>query len=154
MKKQFLRISIPGLVLILISLATSGQATTNEITDKFFSLFPTEPSKAVEYCFSTNKWYTKKIDDVVDLENKVKDLPRVVGEYLGYELLTEKTAGANIKIVIYIVRFEREPMRFTFLFYKPKDKWQVNNFSYDENIDEDLKEASKAYRLKENNNSF
>jgi hypothetical protein len=36
--------------------------------------------------------------------------------------------------------------------YKAKDIWRVNNFSYDENIDDDLEEATKAYRLKENIN--
>jgi hypothetical protein len=31
-----------------------------------------------------------------------------------------------------------------------KENWRVNNFSFDEDIDKDLDEACKAYRLKEN----
>jgi hypothetical protein len=154
MKKQFLKILLPGFVLVSISLASSGQTTTKEITDKFFSLYSTDPVKAVEYCFSTNKWSAKRQEDVSNLTNKVRDLTGLLGEFIGYELLSEKTAGPNIKMITYVVRYDREPLRFTFLFYKPKDKWQVNNFSYDENIDDDLKEATRAYRLKENNSLY
>ena len=36
------------------------------------------------------------------------------------------------------------------LFYKPSKEWRLLNFSYDDTLDEELTEASKAYRLKEN----
>lgn len=35
-------------------------------------------------------------------------------------------------------------------FYKANDTWRVNNFSFDESIDDELGEAAKIYRLKEN----
>jgi hypothetical protein len=37
-----------------------------------------------------------------------------------------------------------------FLFYKPDNSWRLQNFSYDDNLDTELEEANKAYRLKEN----
>jgi hypothetical protein len=55
-------------------------------------------------------------------------------------------------MITYIVKYDREPLRFTFFFYKPKDVWRVSNFSYDENISDELEEAAKVYRLKENIN--
>ncbi|MBS1776286.1 MAG: hypothetical protein JSS64_08415 [Bacteroidetes bacterium] len=131
---------------------TFGQTTTQEITDKFFTLYSKDPAKAVDYGFSTNKWMDRKLDAVTDLKNKLKNLIDLCGDYCGYEMLSEKTAGQNIKMVTFIVKYDREPIRFTFFFYKPKDKWQLNNFSYDEDIDKDLEEATKAYRLKENIN--
>jgi hypothetical protein len=151
MKKLLSKLALLGFLFALISYKSIGQTTTKEITDKYFNLYSTDPQKAVEYGFSTDKWFDKKQDGVSNLKNKLKDLIELVGEYEGYELLSEKTAGSNIKMSTYIVRYEREPIRFTFLFYKPKDKWQVNNFSFDEDIDKDLEEATKAYRLRENN---
>lgn len=129
---------------------TFGQTKTQEITDKFFSIYSKDPAKAVDYCFSTNKWMDRKLEAITDLKNKLKNLIELCGDYYGYELLSEKTAGQNIKMVTFILKYDREPIRFSFFFYKPKDKWQLNNFSYDEDIDKDLEEATKAYRLKEN----
>ena len=94
----------------------------------------------------------RKVDAVTDMKNKLKNLIALCGEYYGFELLSEKTAGQNIKTVSFILKYDREPIRFTFFFYKPKEKWQLNNLSYDEDIDKDLDEATKAYRLKENIN--
>jgi hypothetical protein len=34
--------------------------------------------------------------------------------------------------------------------YKAKDTWRVNNFSFDEELGDELTESAKAYRLKEN----
>lgn len=140
------------LFLSFILTNTFGQTTTKEITDKFFSIYSKNPAKAIDYGFSTNKWLDRKIDAVTDLKNKLKNLIDLCGDYYGYELLSEKTAGENIKMVTFIVRYDREPIRFTFFFYKPNGTWRLNNFSYDEDIDKDLEEATKAYRLKENLN--
>lgn len=152
MNKLYKTLFFASLLFFLGLTNTFCQSSTKEITDKFFSIYAKDPSKAIEYGFSTNKWMDRKLDAVTDLKNKLKNLIDLCGEYYGYEMLSETTAGENIKMVTFIVKYDREPIRFSFFFYKPKDKWQLNNFSYDEGIDEDLEEAAKAYRLKENMN--
>ena len=152
MTRLFLRLTLIGFISLTFIAPSFGQTTTKEITDKFFEIYAKEPAKAVDYGFSTNKWMDRKLDAVTDLKNKLKNLIDLCGDYFGYELLSEKTAGQNIKMVTFIVKYDREPLRFIFFFYKPKDKWQLNNFSYDEDIDKDLEEATKAYRLNENIN--
>ena len=139
------------LAIVLSSINSFGQSTTKEITDKFFTIYEKEPIKAVEYAFSTNKWFDRQQDAVANLKSKLKNLIELCGEYNGYEILSEKTAGESVKMITYIVKYDREPIRFTFLMYKSKNTWKVNNFSYDEDIDKDLDEATKAYRLIENN---
>jgi hypothetical protein len=128
-----------------------AQKTPKEITDKFFSLYEKDPVKAVEYVFSTNKWFDKNQEGVTGLITKLKNTIDLCGEYFGYELLSEKSAGQRIKMMTFVVRYDRQPIRFSIFLYKPNDIWRVNNFSFDESIDDDLKEAVKAYRLKENN---
>lgn len=148
---QLFKAKLFSLLFLLICLTKPfAQTTTSEITDKFFTLYATDPIKAVDYAFSTNKWFERQQDGVSNLKNKLKNTIDLCGDYYGYELLSEKTAGTNIKLITYIVRYDREPIRFTFFMYKAKDDWRVNNFSYDENIDSELEEAAKAYRLKEN----
>ena len=152
MTKQFLRLTFIGLFSLTFITKSFAQTTTKEITDKFFALYAKEPIKAVEYAFSTNKWFDRKQDGVANLKNKLKSIIDITGDYYGYELLSEKTAGQSITMVTYIVKYDRQPFRFTFFFYKVKDTWRVNNFSFDDDIDKDLEEATKAYRLKENTN--
>jgi len=152
MKRQFQKLILVGLVSILCMTKSFGQTSINEITEKFFSIYSTDAIKAVEYAFSTNKWFNRQLDGVANLKNKLKNIIDLCGEYYGYELLSTKTAGKSITMTTFIIKYDRVPIRFTFFFYKVKDTWRVNNFSYDEDIDKDLEEATKAYRLNENNN--
>lgn len=141
---------LAGLMLSLIITETTAQTTPTEITDKFFSIYSKDPIKAVEYAFATNKWFDKKQDAIVGVKNKIKNLTELVGDYYGYELLTVKTAGPSVKVMTFVVKYDREPLRFIFLMYKAKDTWRVNNFSFDEELGDELTESAKAYRLKEN----
>jgi hypothetical protein len=150
MKTLTIRTTILCLLFALVSYRSSAQSTIKEITDKFFALYATDPVKAVDYAFSTNKWFAKKQDGVDNVKTKIKDEVGLLGEYYGYEQISEKTAGQSSTMVSFIVKYDREPLRFIFLFYKPRDTWRVSNFSYDENIDKDLEDASKFYFLKEN----
>jgi hypothetical protein len=152
MTRQVFKLLFTGLLLLICLTKSFGQSTTTEITNKFFSLYAKDAIKAVDYAFSTNKWFDRQQDGVANLKNKLKNTIDLCGEYYGYELLSEKTAGPSIKMITYIVKYDREPIRFTFFMYKANDTWRVNNFSYDEDIDKDLEEATKAYRLKENIN--
>jgi hypothetical protein len=147
---KFRHLILAGLMLSLIITETSAQTTPTEITDKFFSIYSKDPIKAVEYAFATNKWFDKKQDAIVGVKNKIKNLTELVGDYYGYELLTVKTAGPSVKIMTFVVKYDREPLRFIFLMYKAKDTWRVNNFSFDEELGDELTESAKAYRLREN----
>jgi hypothetical protein len=150
MKTITLRISIFCLLFALVSFRGISQSTIKEITDKFFILYSSDPLKAIDYAFSTNKWFETNKDGVDTLKNTIKEQFALLGEYYGYEEISEKTAGQSTTMVTFIVRYDKEPIRFSFLFYKPKDVWRVNNFSYDENIGKDLDDASKFYFLREN----
>jgi hypothetical protein len=48
--------------MALIFQPAKCQTTPKEITDKFFGLYSTDPIKALEYGFSTNKWTARKPD--------------------------------------------------------------------------------------------
>jgi hypothetical protein len=73
-----------------------------------------------------------------------------VGEYYGYTLITKKPISDKMALYSYLILYDMIPLRFTLQFYSPNGKWRLQNFSYDDAFDEELKEASKSYRLKEN----
>ena len=141
-------------IVMMVVLSTShlkAQSTTEEILDKFFTSYQASPQAAVDYIFGTNKWMVdRNKDGIASVKTKLASFLELVGEYYGYELITEKSVGESYKLVSYMIKYDRQPLRFTFVFYKPKDTWQVQNFKYDDNIGDELEESGKVYRLKEN----
>lgn len=140
---------ITSFLIFFSNLNIIGQTETKAITEKFFSIYSQDPIKAVDYAFSTNKWFDRKQDDVANLKNKLQNLIELCGDYYGYELLTEKSIGTSLIVKSFLIKYEREPVRFTFSFYKANDSWMVNNFSFDEGVADELEEAAKVYRLGE-----
>ncbi|WP_435416611.1 hypothetical protein [Polaribacter aestuariivivens] len=142
-----MRKKITLLLLIIISVTSitelSAQSSEKEITTEFFRVFETEPMKAMDFAFSTNKWMERNIDGVESLKTKFKDILPLIGDYYGYEMITEKSAGNNLKLISYMLKYDRQPVRFTFVLYKPNNKWQVQNLNWDLDIDDELEESAK-----------
>ena len=139
------------IVTVLSTNILKAQTTTEEITTEFFKTYEKSPQKAVDYVFGTNKWMMdRNKDGIENVKTQLTSFLGLVGDYYGYEKITEKSVGESYKLVSYMIKYDRQPVRFTFVFYKPKDKWQVQNFQYDDNLYDELKESGKVYRLKEN----
>tara|TARA_B100001057_G_C22134148_1_gene675684 strand:- start:54 stop:512 length:459 start_codon:yes stop_codon:yes gene_type:complete len=138
-------------VTVLSTNILKAQTTTEEITTEFFKTYEKSPQKAVDYVFGTNKWMMdRNKDGIENVKTQLTSFLGLVGDYYGYEKITEKSVGESYKLLSYMIKYDRQPVRFTFVFYKPKDKWQVQNFQYDDNLDDELEESGKVYRLKEN----
>ncbi|MEP0262882.1 hypothetical protein [Dokdonia sp.] len=142
------KITLLLLVSITIAFITkvNAQSSEKEITSEFFKVFQSEPMKAMDYAFSTNKWMQRNIDGIESLKTKFKDLLPLIGDYYGYELITEKSIGKNLKLISYMLKYDRQPVRFTFVLYKPNEIWQVQNLNWDVNIDDELEESAKQDR--------
>ena len=124
---------------------TKAQSTINEITNEFFKVYEKNPQKAVDYIFSTNNWMSKEKNyDVENVKSQLSNFIGLVGNYYGFEKITEKSLGESLKLVSYIIKYDRQPIRFTFLFYKPKDVWKIQNFKFDDNLDAEIEEIILA----------
>ena len=102
--------------------------------------------KAMDYAFSTNKWMERNIDGVENLKNKFKDLLPLIGEYYGHQMITQKKIGEDFKLVSYILKYDRQPVRFTFVLYKPNNKWQLQNLNWDVDLDDEIVESAQQNR--------
>ncbi|MBS1752244.1 MAG: hypothetical protein JST63_20270 [Bacteroidetes bacterium] len=139
------------IVLIFSTPSIFGQTgATEKITEKFFKTYKQSPTKAYADLFVDNKWMKDKKSDIETVKIKMNDFLSGLGDYYGYELVTEKSAGESYILKSFLIKYERQPIRFTFLLYRPNDEWQIQNFTYDTNIEGELEEAAKAYRLKNN----
>lgn len=136
---------------IIITVSCLSQTTPRDISAKFFEIYKQEGSdKALDYLFSNTSYATLITEGIEDTKRQLKKSVGLIGKFHGVDLLTTKTAGPNLTMLTFLVRHDREPLVFNLMFYKPNNKWQMQNFKYGNSIDDELEEASKAYRLQEN----
>ena len=109
----------------------SAQNTSESIVENFFNVYKNNSSDAIDYLFQDNKWMEDKFEELLNLKSQLFENQKLLGEFCGYEKITEQNAGKDYKQLVYLVKYERQPIRFIFELYKPKEKWIVLNFSYD-----------------------
>lgn len=135
---------------LIISLTSFGQ-TPEEIIDKFFTEYENVGAdEALDNLYATSEWMGRNQDATQNVKSQLANLQSLVGTYYGREFITKKSVGKSLSLYSYLVKYDRQPLRFTFEFYKPNDKWTIFGFSFDENLDDELEEAAKVYRLPEN----
>ncbi|MCK7591663.1 hypothetical protein M0G43_13830 [Subsaxibacter sp. CAU 1640] len=137
------------LAFLSFSFMGFAQNTPKEIVSKFFNEYKTEGAAiALDNLYANNQWILQAEDAVTDLKQKISSLTEdYVGKFYGYELITEKKLSDSFILMSYLVKFDRQPIRFTFQFYKPYDQWRTHSFQYDGNIDDELEEAAKVPNL-------
>jgi hypothetical protein len=60
-----------------------------------------------------------------------KTLPKTLGEYLGYAFISECRKSEVVSRVLFLEKRARNFIRWEFVFYKPRDKWQISAFYWD-----------------------
>ena len=117
--------------------------TASGIVDAFFKKYKDDgTSAAVDYLFSTNKYFTNPAG-IAQLKAKLDSLRQGIGTYLGRDLIVQKTASTSLVFYSYLVKHEIQPIRFTFIFYKPQNEWVLYRFKYDDQMDAELEEAGR-----------
>jgi len=131
-----------------MSLNTFAQASPQEIINNFFKVYVNNTSKAIDDIYSTNPWTIRIKDAIESMKKEVNGYTTdYVGKYYGYEEITKKQFSESFVLYSYLVRYDRQPMRFTFEFYKPNDKWTLYAFKIDSELDDEIEQAAKLYYL-------
>jgi len=112
----------------------------HKIVSVFFKDYESNPEKAIENIFKSSKWLelNKTQSDTVFF--KLKNIVDQLGKYRGYETIKSINVGKSYKIISTIAKYDRQPIRFNFILYKPVELWQVQNFNYDLNIESELEQ--------------
>ena len=134
--------------LILFS-SMSLASNYGSIPDKFFSkLRSGQPETAIDFLYSTNKWVTKNSDQVINLKGQLKSLSGLVGKYLFHELISEEKVGSHYAHLIYLVGYERQPLRFEIKVYKAGKKWRFQGISFDAKLTDHIEKLANMKLLK------
>ena len=142
--KQFLVVLA---LLIGFTQTISAQDKPKELIDAFFQDFEMEgPSFAIDKIYETNPWNDRIPDAINNIKTQLERFDEeLVGNYYGYEPLVTKKLGNSFELHSYFLKFDRQFLRITFQFYKPKDEWRLYSFQFDDNFDEEIEEAAKLY---------
>ena len=138
--------------LAVFSIQLHAQSSPDEIVETFFKTYQENGStKALNELYKSNKWIDVNGSAMISLKEKMETLTvDFVGEFNGYELIVEKKLADSFILRSYLVKFERQPIRFTFQFYRPDKIWKIQKFSYDGDIDTEIEEAAKLYYFRLN----
>ena len=148
------KISFMALIILVVACKIDAQESDKqpeEVIKEFFRLAKEDKIKeATEYIFSTNKWMKNSQDQIMDVSEKLEKAVKPFGKLFGEEKIARAAAGPNLITYAYLARYDRQPLRFVFTFYKPADSWRLYFFKYDDQADDELLDAIRADRLIEN----
>ena len=128
----------------------NAQDTPESIVELFFETLEQEGvAIALDTLYQTNPWMDRNLDGINNVKTQLerfedKDL---VGDYYGYEKITSQYLGSSYVLYVYFLKFDRQFLRLSFHIYKPKDTWRLYSFQFDDNYDDELKDASILYHL-------
>jgi putative N-acetylmannosamine-6-phosphate epimerase len=132
--------NILTIVLIIISVNFYGQSdSSKELVSKFFTNYKVNKEKAVRDLYATNKWTQVAKEGIEKVVTTVNGFTKeYMGEYSGYETISIKKISPSYELHSYLVKYGRQPIRYMFKLYKPKDKWILFSFSLDDGVDKEL----------------
>lgn len=116
-----------------------------KLMDTFFEKYKNNSGEAIDFIFKTNTDIAP--DQVKELKEKLSTINLLAGEYHGQEQITSQKATSSLVYFSFLVKHDK-PIRFIFMFYKPKDKWKIYKFKFDEQVDAELEESGKVYFIK------
>jgi hypothetical protein len=122
---------------------TSWQ-TWEEAIDGFFArLEAGDAEKAVDQLYEGYPYLSKVAAQVSELKTNFAGLSEAVGDFQGKQRLAVQPLSDRFVYVWYIAFFDRQPLQFHFSFYKPKDRWQIYQFSYDQGVVDVAREMAR-----------
>jgi hypothetical protein len=148
-----MRLRFIGIVFSILAFNFSfSQDSPEDIITTFFEKFKDSSSTiALDYLYGKNQWVNKVSDDIMNVKKQVGSLTEdYVGKYYGYEEILEKKLSDSFILKSYLVKYGRQPFRFTFQFYKPDKEWMVFSFGFDASLDDEIEESAKLYRYRLN----
>jgi len=148
-KKTFFALSTVLLLVSTVKVQAQDQ-TPADISKKFFEIYAAKPNDAIDYIFTGMKLTKEVSDDITAIKKNLKVTIDQGGAYYGYELITEKSLNNTLKLVSYMAKYDKQPVRFVFIYYKPNDKWKIYTFQFNTNLDDELTSAAGVDQLKEN----
>lgn len=148
MKKKIIGIglvvSVIAIGVIIMGAASHTDNYYHGRVNTFFSVVKAgKVEEAADFILSDNPWVQKMPRKVQGMKTELTKLNKMMGSYQSHEKLLEKVVANRYAYLYYFVCYDRQPLRFCFTFYKPKDEWMILNLEFNPDIDEKIAEYVK-----------
>jgi len=121
---------------VLFTFGAYAQQDYENIVDQFFTLYSKEaPEKAVDFLFTTNPYMDINSEQAKKIKVQLGTVTALIGDFFGYELMRKEQLAPSLVSLTYLVKHKRQPLYYTFVFYKPNDKWQILNVRFDDKLE-------------------
>lgn len=120
------------------------------IMDRFFELLREDkPGEAVDAIYGTSPYRDAIGDQVANLRAQfVASSSTVFGKYHAHEVLIDREIADRYAYLYVFVAYDRQPLKMEFHFYRPKDTWVLQKFSYSGDVDNDIATFSQYDLMK------
>jgi hypothetical protein len=120
----------------------AGIIAPTTLIEKFFRSYDKESTtKAMIDIFKTNPLIDS--NSLVKLIAKIDTTRSVIGAYTGKDLIVQRKASNSLVLYSYLVKHQNQPLRFTFMFYKPKNEWVIYRLYFDDSVSSELEQSAK-----------
>lgn len=111
-------------------------AEARKVADQTMNLMRQE--KFEEGYATVKPYWPLPVSEIEDLAAEMKkQWPMVEERYgkpLATEFISEKKVGDSFVQFVYLQKFDRHAIRWTFVFYKATDRWMVNGVRWDDGV--------------------
>ncbi len=115
------------IIVFAIFAARAEDMSPRQRAEQFFvTLTHGDTNKAYDQLFAESSADPNSTQMEALKRQTAENLPRY-GKVLGHEVVSEKTFGASVMRLVYILKIEKHPVVWEFFFYRPQGKWFISN---------------------------
>ena len=120
-----------------------------QIATRFFDLLSEGKSdEALDWLMKTNPYTDRLVDAIAQTKSTLGTTTKLMGNYRDSSLVFGKKFGDRVVYLYYLAAFERQPVKFEFLCYKPYEKWVIQNLYFSDKFLDDIRDFAKQNLVK------
>lgn len=141
------KIIMVTILTIFVSISLNGFAADSyfrkpeSAISHFFDLYQINNiDEAFDFLYSSNPAALEQSSEQISaIKTQLKEqISALIGPFYGAELIEKKELGNYLAVYRYLVLFEKQPITFNFVFYRPANDWKFYEFSYETGIQKEM----------------
>lgn len=133
------------LMLALISfsaLAKSADFDPDKVVEHTIKLIVSnKANEAFDFAIKSNPSFKEMVDSTTSAKDDFVSLIRRVGVPSACEKLSSRNLNNRYRTDVYLCLSEKQPIELHFEFYRPKNEWRIQSFSYSSEVDKYIEES-------------